>query len=171
MWLKHTTDILRIINRPMVNILKSIAMVTLAIMMFLTAADVFLRYLINRPISGAYEIIEYLMAILVSFSVVYCAYEKAHISVDVFISPLSKRIRVILSAITVFLAFLFFLFMTLQAFINIGDEYRSGITSAVLLIPAFPFVGTLAVAFGLLCLVLLADFLSLLRDIGNKWTQ
>ena len=48
----------------------------LAAMMTLTAADVCLRYLFNRPIMGAYELNEFMMAVFVGFSFAYTAIHK-----------------------------------------------------------------------------------------------
>ena len=53
------------LNRYIVACLRFVAMTVLAGMMFLTAADVILRYIFNRPVTGAYELIEFLMAILI----------------------------------------------------------------------------------------------------------
>ena len=78
MWLRKTTDSLDILYRPMIKLLNSIAMGILAAMMFLTATDVILRYIFNRPISGAYELIEYMMAILIPFALAYCALQGSH---------------------------------------------------------------------------------------------
>ena len=69
MWLKKTADLINLITRPIVRLLKSIAMGILLIMMFLTAMDVIFRYMFNRPITGSYELIEFMMAILVSFGI------------------------------------------------------------------------------------------------------
>ena len=38
-----------------------------ALMMFITAADVLLRYIFNRPISGTMELTSYMMAVVVGF--------------------------------------------------------------------------------------------------------
>jgi len=42
----------------------------LLLVMLMTAVDVTLRRLFNRPILGSYEIAEYLMAIMVLFAIV-----------------------------------------------------------------------------------------------------
>ena len=50
-------------------------------MMLLTSADVILR-LFRRPITGAYEIVGLLGAIVISFSLAYTSVEKGHIAVE-----------------------------------------------------------------------------------------
>ena len=48
-------------------ILAGIAAIVLTAMMFLIMTDVVLRYVFNSPITGSYEIIQYMMAILIPF--------------------------------------------------------------------------------------------------------
>ena len=55
------------------RLLQAIGALVLAAMMFLGAADVILRYFFNSPISGAYELVEYMMAIIVPFGLCVCA--------------------------------------------------------------------------------------------------
>ena len=155
----------------MVNVLKSIAMGMLAIMMFLTLTDVLLRKFINRPITGAYELIEFMMAILVPFSVLYCAHQKAHINVDIIVGRLSEGSQRLIACVTYLITFIFFLLMTWQMFRYISDEFQSKLTSSVLLIPVYPFIATFAVGFAVLCLVLLVDYLYILSEVLLKWTR
>ena len=138
--------------------------------MFLIAADVLLRYLFGRPITGAFELIEYMMAILVSFSIVYCAHQQAHVHVDIIVEHLSQRTRALLSCVTSFLTLLLFLLITWQAFSYIVDEYESKLTSAVLYIPVYPFVALVAIAFTVLCLIILAQLLRRVSETATKWT-
>lgn len=48
----------------------------LFLMMLMTAANVTLRRLFNRPILGSHEINEYLMAIMVPFAKIVTAFER-----------------------------------------------------------------------------------------------
>ncbi len=159
------------INRVLVTILRHIAIWILSAMMFLTAADVLLRYLFNKPISGAYELVEYMMAILVSFSIVYCAHQKAHVNVDILVERFSERIRTILSCATIFLTLILFLLITWQTVSYIVDEYECELTSAVLYIPVYPFVTFVAIAFAVLCLVVLAELFNRISEAILKWTR
>jgi TRAP-type C4-dicarboxylate transport system permease small subunit len=177
MGLKKGIDLLNRLNRPLIAAIKFIALWVLAGMMFLTFIDVLLRYIFNRyifkspVILGAPELIEFMMGITVTFSVVYCAYKKSHIGVDLVIAKFPDRTRKWLDCITSFITLILFLLITWQAFVYIGDEYGSRLTSAVLYIPVYPFIATAAVAFLVLCLVLLADFLSHLSEVTTLWTR
>ena len=123
---------------PLVRIINYVAAGVLALMMFLAAADVLLRYIFNRPISGTMELTSYMMAVVVGFGLSYCASVKGLISVEVLTSHFSPRVQAILNCITYFLSFCFFSLVTWQSILYIKLMFDSGLVSAVLLIPTFP---------------------------------
>jgi len=171
MRLQKVADFMTKLNRPLVVFIKYVALWILAMMMFLTFADVLLRKLFNSPISGGAELIEFMMGIVVTFSVAYAAHKKAHIGVDLVISRFKDRTRAVIRSITSFLTLIFFICIAWQNFIYISDEYHSNLTSAVLYIPVYPFVTIVAVGFLILCLILLAEFFSLLGEVVSGWTR
>jgi len=137
-------------------------------MMFLTATDVILRYIFNRPISGAYEVIEYMMAILIPFGLAYCALQGGHVSVDLLVSRFRKKIQLIISTITTLFCLILFVLITWQNVIYIKEHFEANLTSAVLLIPVYPFVAAVAIGSAALCLVLVLDFLNYLSEVVEK---
>ena len=171
MWLQKGTDFLIKLNRPLVVFVKYVALWLLAIMMFLTFIDVLLRYIFNSPVPGATELIEFMMGIVVTFSVAYTAHKKSHIGVDLVIMYFSERTKKRINCITSFLALILFVLICWQAFLLMAEEYHSKIISAVLYIPVYPFIAMVAVGFVVLCLVLLAEFLSLLGEVISEWTR
>ena len=136
----------------------------LSIMMFLTMTDVVLRYIFGSPISGAYEMIQYMMAIVIPFGIVFCAHEKSHVSVEILFDLLPLKIQRILHCIVSLIIFALFLLVAWQNILLLRETHETGYTSAVLYIPAYPFVGTIALGFVALCLVLLTDFLQALLE-------
>ncbi len=62
--------------------LKAIMAIFLFAMMVLTAADVVGRYVLNAPISGAFEIVQYLMAVVVFAALPVTTANDAHLSVS-----------------------------------------------------------------------------------------
>lgn len=154
---------LAIIVRKITQVLIAIGATILALMMFLTALDVGLRYAFNRPLAGAFELVGYMMAILVPFSIVYCAHEKGHVSVDLIMGRFSKKVRTAVDIITTFITLIFVIVIAWQNVLYFFEVKGSGLTSAVLLIPSYPFIAPIAVAFGTFALVLLVhlfDFFS-----------
>ena len=168
MWLTKTANSINTLYRPLIKVLNGIAMGIVAAMMFLTATDVILRYLFNRPIMGAFELIEYMMAILIPFGLAYCALQGGHVSVDLVVSRFSKKSRSILGSITTLLCLGLFLLITWQNVLYIRENFESKLTSAVLLIPVYPFVTAVAIGSAALCLVLVIDFLNYLTEAVGK---
>lgn len=164
MWLTNAVSYLNKFIRPLTNILLVAGTSILAMMMFLMATDVALRYVFNSPLPGAYELIEYMMAILVPFGIVYCAHKKGHVSVDLVVGRFTKRTQAILGSITSLLSLSLFLLTAWQSLLFIKENFESKLTSSVLLIPTYPFIAVVAVGFAVLCLVLLIDFLNFLSE-------
>lgn len=139
-------------------------MVCLAAMMFLIAADVFLRYLLNKPILGSYELIQYLMVITVSFGLSYCCLQKGHVTLGLFTSRFPRRTRAIVDSVVGLLGLIVTLLMTWQTCIYIVILQKSQVASTVLLIPIFPFVAIVAFGVAFFGVVLLLHFLEFVRE-------
>lgn len=155
---------------PLIKLIQNLAAFILVIMMGFTALDVGMRYFLNSPIPGGLEIIEFMMAVMVPFALVMTAYKKAHIEVDLIVEQLPIRAQRYLICITDLVAIGFFFMIAWQSMIYIGEQYQSGLTSAVLLIPHHPFVASLTLAFTLLTLISLAQFFSNLFALITEWT-
>jgi TRAP-type C4-dicarboxylate transport system permease small subunit len=171
MWLQKATGLFKRLNQPLVGFVKHIALWMLAMMMFLTFTDVLLRYVFNSPVPGATELIEFMMGIVITFSVAYTAYKKSHIGVDLVIDRFPKRMRKLVGCCTSFLAFGLFVLICWQTILLIFEDYHSNLTSAVLYLPVFPFTTAVALGLVILCLVLLVEFLSLLGEVVSEWTR
>ena len=150
------------------RLLLVVAATVLSAMMFLTMADVVLRYVFGNPLPGAYEVIQYMMAIVIPFGIVYCAHEKGHVSVEVLFALLPERVQSILECVNSAIVLILFLLISWQSVRFVGETYESGLTSGVLYIPAYPFVAAISLGFVALCLVLLADFLGFLLETVGK---
>jgi TRAP-type C4-dicarboxylate transport system permease small subunit len=140
----------------------------LTAMMFLTMTDVILRYIFNRPLAGAFEMAEYMMAVLVSFGIVYCAHAGGHVSVDIIFALLPKRIQIIVNVITNLVLFSLFVLIAWQNILFVKDVYGQRLVSAVLYIPTYPFIAVIAIGFLALCLVLFVDLLKALSELRGK---
>ena len=168
MWLNRVTDSLNKWVRPAVGVLHSAGVGVLALLMLLTASDVTLRYVFNRPIIGSYDLTEYMMAIVVSFGLAYCAFFKGHVSVDLIVSHFPQRVQAVIDSITGLLGVILFSLITWQAFIYMQLLFDSGLESTVLHIPRFPFVGLVCLGSAFLTIALLANFLEYLSQVVRK---
>ena len=149
-------------------ILAAVAAVSLAFVMFLMVTDVFCRYVLNRPILGAFEITEFLMIILVFFSIARAQVKKAHISVDVLVLKLSKRSQQIFEAVGSLLGLGLFSLMTWQIVLHALRVYRAHQRSIDLGLPFYPFVVMAALGTAIFCLTLIV---SALRSLAGKENQ
>lgn len=62
--------------------LGSVAAVTLFAMMVLTFADVWGRYLLNRPVFGGYEVTEFMMGVLIFTALPMLCAQEGHVTID-----------------------------------------------------------------------------------------
>ncbi len=151
-----------ILGKPItavMTVLKWIGSLVLASMMFLTAADVACRYVFNDPIAGALELVEYMMAILIPFSVAYCAYTQSHVAVefimDKFPAKFKKAVMLPINVLTIIFAGL----ITWQTCLYVAETYASKLTSSVLLIVTYPFIIPVALGMGMFTLILVYELM------------
>jgi TRAP-type C4-dicarboxylate transport system permease small subunit len=168
MWLNVVASFLGKAVSPVSRAMSSVGAGVLAVMMFLSAMDVLLRYFFNRPISGAMELIQYMMLTIVVSGFAHCAVEKSHIRVEVLIERCQPKTKAILYTITSLLSLGLFLLITRQAVVYAGFLRDAGMTSPVLLIPAYPFAIILALGTTVFCLALLAEFVYFLSKAVNE---
>jgi len=167
-WLSKATSWLSRVVEPVSRVWHYVGAGILAIMMFLTAADVALRYCFNRPIMGSYELTGFMMALLISFSLAYCGVKKGHVVVDLAISRFPQRTQAIIGSITCLFSLVLLSLITWQCVIYVKLLFYSHYSSTVLLIPFFPFVGAVAFGIGIFCLVVLRDFFDFLSQAVQK---
>ncbi len=163
-WLKKLIE-------PFSRVVNSVGVAFLVAMMLLTTVDVGLRYALNRPITGSYELTQFMMTILVAFGLAYTAVHKGHINVDMVIIRLSPRVQAVTNATTCLLSLGVFALVAWQS-IKYGESLRlAGLTSAQLLVPIYPFVFVIAFGSILLCLVFVYNLLEYLGKVveGSRW--
>jgi len=168
MWLSQASRSVNRVVSLISRVINSMAGVVLVAMMFLTAMDVLLRYIFNRPISGSMELTKYMLVIVVTFGLAYCAILKRHVRVEFLLSRFSPRTQAVINSITHLLSFGLFSLITWRSILYAGTMFDDAVTSAVLLIPVYPFVAMLALGSAMFSLVLLVDFLDYLSQAVEK---
>jgi TRAP-type transport system small permease protein len=146
------------------RVLLSISTTVLALMMVLISVDVIMRYLFNAPLPGAFEVTEYLMAILIPFSIAYCGEKKGHVAVDLVYEHLPKPFRAALDIFTTFFSIVLTVFIMWQSVRYVSEVKASGLTSSVLLIPAYPFIVPTSIGMAVFVLVLLVQLFEFSKD-------
>ncbi|HUN68716.1 MAG TPA: TRAP transporter small permease [Burkholderiales bacterium] len=109
-------------------------------MMLLTFADVVARYLLNRPIRGAFEVTELALLVLIFAGLPLVSHADEHVTMDFIdrlLPPAGQRALVrLVHAICAAIMF----FLTWQIWIKAGKIYGYGDTTDVLRISVGPFV-------------------------------
>jgi TRAP-type C4-dicarboxylate transport system permease small subunit len=133
----------------------------LVVMMVLTCADVFMRYLFNRPIIGTYDIVGMLGAILAAFAMPYTMLKKGHVAVEILVQSLSRGKQLFVETVIHLLGISLFLMLVWQAVLFSGELKATGEVTPTLLLPFYPIGYCMAVCFFGLCLAILVDLLRL----------
>lgn len=130
-----------------------IAAVILGIMMMLTVVDVFFRYILNAPLTGAIEVSELLMVVLVFPALGWIAIERSHIRVDLLVSTWPPRVQLIVEIIILLLTLGTFVIITWQ---SILESRQVDMTTSLLSIPEAPFHWVMTGGFAMLCLAIVS---------------
>ena len=116
------------------------ASILLFCLMTITFADVVARYLLNRPIRGAFEITELGLLVLIFAGLPLVSHADEHVTMDFIDRILRPRARMLwIRAMHVICAALMF-FLTWQIWIKAGKIAGYGDTTDVLRIVLGPFV-------------------------------
>lgn len=147
------------LTSPLITIVHRVGLAILLLMMLLTVGNVVGRRFFKAPISGTFELTEFMLALVVFFAIAYTQVRKGHISIDVVVSRFSPRAQAIIASITYFFSLGLFSLVTWQSAVHANRLFEGHNVSGVLSVPIYPFVIAVAVGSLLFCLVLLADFL------------
>ena len=158
---------------PLSRIADSVGRVILALMVVLITLDVVLRYFFNRPIKGSYELIEFMMVLLVFLGLAYTQTKKGHVSVTLFTSKLSPSQMAVIGSATYLLCLIIFSLITWRGIVQAEALRIDGTSSDLLLIPNFPFMWVVVLGSALLGLIFLSDFFKsldgVLKQCRNPW--
>jgi len=165
--LNKTTHLLEKVLHPTIRVINGAGTVVLGVMVLLTVADVLLRLVLNRPIRGALEIIEFLMVIVVFSAMAYTGLLRGHIVIQILSSRLPERPRAILDSIADLISIVFCCLIIWQGIAQAQMTRLRNDISGVLSIPVSPFYYVLVLGIALMCLVFLANLL----DSVGRWVK
>jgi TRAP-type C4-dicarboxylate transport system permease small subunit len=136
-------------------------------MMLITTCDVVGRYLLNLPITGAYEITEAMMVTLVFFFLGYTQAEKSHVAVDLAVNLLPHKLRVLIDITTHILSFLMILLVGWMSIVRWRELMEIGEHTPILFIPVSPFLLILALGCLVLCIEYGKDIINMIKRREN----
>lgn len=136
--------------------------IALFIMMCLTAADVIGRYLFNSPITGVFEMTEYLVLILIFSFIGYTQSQKGHVAVDLLLVKFPRSLRTCIEIGNHFVCLLLMGLITWMGVQKALELKEVGEASPNLQIPAYPFAFFLVLGCVVMCIELVRDILELI---------
>ena len=141
-----------------------IASAALVLMMVLSCADIFMRYLFSRPITGTYDVVGLSGAVLVSFALPYTMLKKGHVAVELLVQSLSKGKRLVIETFSHLLGISLFLVLVWQAILLSRDMKAAGEVTPTVHLPFYPIVYCMALCFFILSLAIVVNLL-------HVWTK
>lgn len=147
----------------------SYALLTVAGLALLAVVGLVFTNIVMRQFQGSIrgvpEIVGWLTAIIISFSLPYAQRQKAHIDLDVLTNQLPFVVRRVLQFAGSVLALAFFVMVAIKV-----QEYgvrvmSRGSVSATLRVPYHGFIFAVSFGLGAFCLILLTDSLKYLKQV------
>jgi TRAP-type mannitol/chloroaromatic compound transport system permease small subunit len=134
-------------------------------LMLLTVGDVMGRSFFNKPIPGAFELSEYMLAVIVLLGAAYTQQVKGHVGVDFLTSRYSPRTQAVFQAVTTLAGLLIIAILVWQGYLE-GIHEKA--VSDQLRVPQWPFKLLVAVGGLLLWLELLLDLIASVLKIAGR---
>lgn len=146
----------------------TIGMFVLLTMMLVTTCDALGRYILNKPIPGAFELATFMLATFILLGIAYTEQVNGHVAVTLFIYRMPPRVRLCVNVIMTIFTLAFFAVITWRAWELAGSLRQKGLTSDILDIPAWPFRLLLALGAFLMCLELLTKSVNYVRELMRR---
>jgi TRAP-type C4-dicarboxylate transport system permease small subunit len=141
-----------------------IARLALFSIMVLTCCDVFLRYVFNHPLTGGYDLVALLGAVIVSFSIPKTTLNKGHVIMEALTASVSNQLRKIFSLITGCLGIILFVIIGWNLFVYGTALLESGEVFPTLRLPIFYPAYAIGVCCVVECLVLVYRLLLTIKE-------
>jgi TRAP-type C4-dicarboxylate transport system permease small subunit len=143
--------------------MKIISGIMLVAMMLVTCWDV-VGNIFGYPLLGSEEIVSLLAALLIAFTLPAAHQERAHIGVDMLYLKFSPRAKKINNIILCVITGIFFMLVSWECFKYAGDLKRIGQVSAVLELPIYYVLYSVAAGCGFLSLVVVSQLLKITKE-------
>ena len=132
--------------------------------MCLTAADVLGRYIFNRPITGTFELTEFLVLILIFSFLAHAQANKAHVTVDLILSRFPKTIRVFVNFFNHAMSLALMILITWIGARRALELKEVAEASPNLGIPTYPFAFFLVLGCVVMCIEYIRDLIGAVKS-------
>jgi TRAP-type C4-dicarboxylate transport system permease small subunit len=123
------------------------------LMMSLTTVDVGMRYLLNSPIEGTYELIEFLLVGAGALGFAYVQRVREHVAISLITESLPTKTRSFIGILILILMLIISALITWRSGLSAAKSIMTGeVTIGVTAFPVGPARAVIPLGFGLLCL-------------------
>ncbi len=127
-------------------------------MMLVSIANILAR-VFGRPIYGTFDYVSFFSVIVVALALANCAVHRGHISVELIVARLPRRIQGIIGCFTNILSLGLFATVIWQCMVFAERMTRTRQVTMTALLPFYPFIYLIAFGCFLLCLVILVELI------------
>ncbi len=153
------------ITRRLTHYSMAIGMGWVLVMMFLTTFDVAGRYFFSKPIPGAIELSEFMLAIFGILGMAYTHHAGANVRVTMLTDALPPGFAALIRTVTDLLCLLIAALLAWQGWIMGIEEFHAGTTTDTLRIPVYPLQFLFALGAFLLSLEMVVCFTDSLKKL------
>lgn len=124
--------------------------------------------LFNKPFLGAYEYVELISAVIISFGLAHTGVIKGHVAVDLFMRRFPERIQAVVDTIvtTMVLGAVGTIAWGLAKFAY--QNFRQNVATESMEIPLYPFIFIISFGFFVLFFVLLNDIVNSIAKVFKR---
>jgi TRAP-type transport system small permease protein len=141
-----------------------VSCVMLGLMMLLTTVDVVMRYIFNRPITGAPELSELMMVILVFPALAWITIDRSQIRVDILVNGWRRKTQLIVEILTLILTLATYGVLTWQGAV---ESMATTDTSSLLQVPESLFRWVATIGFALFCVTVVSLIIEDMAALGK----
>ncbi len=126
------------LNRLVTRWLAGVSAFVLAFLAVVTFIDVFLRYVFALPFTFSVEMTEQLMGVIVYLAVGLTTHEHAHVSVDLVVGRLRRKVRAALAVVVNLLGLAFLCVVVWRLALYALSLFEVGVKTQILFWPIWP---------------------------------
>ena len=147
-----------------------ISAVTIAVMMFVSDADVVGRYFFSHPIKGTNELVGFMMVVAGFIGLGYCQLIKGNVMIDVLVNHVGRRGKSLLNVFSYLMSVAVCVLITWQGVLRSYDYMHRTLGSITILlsIKLWPFMLIMAVSFGWAAVIFLIDLYDALKEVFKR---
>ncbi len=138
--------------------ISQIAQLALVLVMLVIVANIFMRAW-WKPLTGSYELVEILGAVILSMGVAYCAVNRGHVTVSLLVDSLPPRVQNIVEIITSAISLTFISLISWGLLQYASNVHRRNLSTSSLDIPLYPVSYLVACGMIMLALTVLVELI------------